>query len=363
MGIKTKAAFALEAGKPLVVDTLEVADPGPGEVLVRNLASGVCHTDESVRQQYYPAPLPLVLGHEGAGIVEAVGPGVRGLAKGDRFIAASMQMCGACPSCWGGQPEVCDGRAGITASTPPFRRNGQAIRGFSGVGTFSELMTVREEAVVRVETDLPCELLALMSCGVLTGVGAALNAAGIRPGDTVAVVGCGGVGLSMIQGARIGNASRIIAVDPLAMKRQAALELGATDAVDPAEGDPVEQVKVLTGGRGVDVALEAVGRGSTIVQAWRLTRRGGTCVAVGVGGSDPITIPPNEFVMGVRNFRSSLLGSGFPKHELPRIVRFAEQGLLKLDTMVTKRLALEEVNTAFDLMASGEALRSVLIMD
>jgi len=360
MGIKTLAAYTQGADKPLLIDTLEVAQPGPGEVLIRVMSSGVCHTDESVRQQLWPAPLPAVLGHEGAGVVEAVGPGVTGLKPGDKVITAAMQTCGICPMCCGGQPEVCDNQPMLSAGTPPYHLGSTPVPGIFGLGTFSELMTVKEGAAIKVETDLPYEQLALLGCGVLTGVGAALNAAKIRPCDTVAVIGCGGVGLSMVQGARIASAARIIAVDPVALKRQSALELGATDVVDSAAEDPVEQVKALTGGRGVDVALEAVGRGSTITQAWRMTRRGGTCVVVGVGGTDLVSLSPGELVMGVRNFRSSLLGSGFPKMELPRLVRFVEQGALKIDNMITKRLPLKEVNHAFELMNAGQSLRSVL---
>ncbi len=363
MGIKTKAAIATAFNAPLEIDTLEVSDPGPGQVLVRVLAAGVCHTDESVRTGAYPAPLPMVLGHEGAGVVEAVGAGVTSIKPGDKYIATSMQVCGNCRSCYNHQPEVCDNRVPILGATPPFMLGETRVPGFAGCGTFSELMTLRQESCVKVETDLPFEILALIGCGVLTGVGTTLNAVNIRPGDSVAVVGCGGVGLSMVQGARIAGAGRIIAIDPTAMKRAAALKLGATDVVDPTAGDPVEQVKELTGGRGVDFGFEAVGFGSTITQAWRMTRRGGSCVAVGVGGSDPITIPPNEFIGGVRNFRSSLLGAGFPQAELPRMVKFVERGVLKLDDMVTKRMALEDVNDAFELMAKGESLRSVLILE
>lgn len=363
MSRKTTAAIAQAPGKPLVIDTLEAADPGPGQVLVRVMASGVCHTDESVRTGAFPMPLPAVLGHEGAGLVEAVGPGVTALKPGDKVIGASMQVCGACPMCHGGQPEVCDSMMDLAASSPPFLRGGTPISAMVGLGTFSELMTVNQTAAVKVETDVPFEQLALLSCGVLTGVGAALNAGRVKPGDTVAVVGCGGVGLSMIQGARIASAGRIIAIDPVAMKREAALKLGATDTVDASADDALEQVMALTNGRGVDVALEAVGHGATIVLAYRATRRGGTCVAVGVGGSDPISIPPNEFVLGGKTLRSSLLGSGFPHEELPRLVRFVERGVLKLDTMVTKRMPLRDVNTAFELMAKGEALRSVLVMN
>lgn len=363
MAIRTRAAIATGFNQPLSIEMVEASDPGPGQVLVRILAAGVCHTDESVRSGAYPAPLPMVLGHEGAGIVEAVGQGVTNLKVGDKCIATSMQVCGACPACYDHQPEVCDNRAPILAATPAFRMGDQAVPGFAGCGTFSELMTVRHESCVKVETDLPFEILALIGCGVLTGVGTVLNAGQVRPGQTVAVVGCGGVGLSMVQGARIASAGRIIAIDPTPMKREAALALGATDVVDPGLADPVAQVKELTGGRGVDYGFEAVGLGKTITQAWRMTRRGGTCVAVGVGGTDPITIMPNEFIGGVRNFRSSLLGAGFPQAELPRMVKFVERGQLRLNTMVTKRLPLEGVNEAFDLMAQGQSLRSVLLFD
>ena len=363
MSRRTNCAFVEEVGGPIIVDTLEAPDPRPNEVLVRIRASGVCHTDESVRTGAFPMPVPCVLGHEGAGTIEAVGDEVTSVKRGDRVVVVGIRPCGLCPTCYANQPELCEQQFASFAKSPLYRRGSQAMPGMGGLGTFSELMTISDIGVVKVETDIPFDQLALIGCGVLTGVGAAFNSAKIKPGDSVAVVGCGGVGLSAIQAARIAGASKIIAVDPVAKKRKAALALGATHEVDASAGDPIEQVLSLARGVGVDVAIEAVGRGSTIMQAYRMTRRGGTCVAIGVGGDDMISFSPNEFVIGGKTLVGSVSGAGHPHREVPRCVALAEKGLFRLDQLVTQHMPLKEIHKAFELMHRGESLRSVVMFD
>jgi len=363
MSRQTNCAYVEKVGGPIIVGKLEAPDPGPQQVLVRIRASGVCHTDESVRTGAFPLPVPCILGHEGAGVVEAIGREVTSVKRGDKVVVVGIQPCGQCPTCYNNQPELCEKQFDKIAAAPLYQGSGKNMPGMGGLGTFSELMTTNEIGVVKVNTDLPFDQLALIGCGVLTGVGAAFRSAKIKPGDTVAVVGCGGVGLSIIQAARIAGASKIIAVDPVAMKRKAALELGATHEVDTGNGDAVERVLALARGVGVDVALEAVGRGSTLTQAFRMTRRGGTVVAVGVGGDDPFSISTNEFVLGGKTMVGSVSGAGHPHREVPHCVAMAERGLFKLDHLVTRHFALQDIHQAFELMHRGEALRSVINFD
>src|SRR5437868_7608522 len=277
-----RAAVYVEQDQPLIVEEMTALDPGPGDVVVEIGASGVCHSDLSVTNGTLPLPPPTILGHEGAGTVDWVGSEVSQVKKGDRVVSTFVPACGACWYCVHGQSNLCEHTGAVMMVPRAKRADGTPVPGFTGLGTFSDAMTISESQAVKVETDLPDDQLALIGCGVTTGVGAALNTAEVEPGSSVAVIGCGGVGQSVIQGARIAGAARIIAVDPVEMKRETARKFGATDAVDPAKGDAVAQVQQLTSGRGVDYSFEVIGLPETTLQAFNMIRKGGTAVMVGM---------------------------------------------------------------------------------
>ena len=345
-----------------MVEEVTPNPPGPRDVVVRVSASGVCHSDLSVINGTLPMPPPCILGHEGAGVVEEIGEHVTTLKPGDRVIAAFVPACGMCWFCLHDRANLCDD-AFVAAMTPRGTRpDGTPVTTMTGLGTFAEAMTVGEAALVKVETDLPDEQLALIGCGVTTGVGAALNTAKVEPGSTVAVIGCGGVGQAVIQGARIAGAARIIAVDPVELKRKTAEQLGATDLVDPDEGDPVEQVKALTGGRGADYAFEVIGLPDTILQAWNTARRGGTVVVVGAPRMDAtVTFPAFPLFYDEKRLLGCIYGSAQVKRDFPRFIALTETGRLDLGSMVSRRVKLDEVNDAFRAMQAGEVIRSVIV--
>lgn len=356
-----RAAVMTMFNQPLEVEEVTTNPPGAHDVLVRILASGVCHSDLSVQNGTVPLPPPLVLGHEGAGTIEEVGSEVTRVKKGDRVIAAFIPNCGECFFCRNGQAELCEQSLPGIMTPRVTRSDGTPMIAFMGLGTFAEAMTVSEHAVVPITTELPPEQLALIGCGVTTGAGAALNTAKVRPGSTVAVVGCGGVGQATIQGARIAGAAEIIAVDPVELKRKTAEQLGATHGVDPSAGDPVQQVKNLTDGRGADYTFEVLGRPETILQAYQMTRNGGTCVVVGMSRTDAqVTFPAFELMSSERRLLGCVYGSAQVKRDFPRLVKLAETGRLDIDAMVTRTIKLEEVNDAFRAMEAGEVIRSVI---
>jgi S-(hydroxymethyl)glutathione dehydrogenase/alcohol dehydrogenase len=325
-------------------------------------ASGVCHSDLSLVDGTLPFPPPAILGHEGAGTVEAVGSEVTSVRVGDRVISSFIASCGDCWYCHHELPFVCSETMAMHMKLHARRSDGAEIPGLGGLGTMAELMTVDERLVVAVESDLPDEQLALIGCGVTTGVGAVLNTAGVRPGSSVAVIGCGGVGQSVVQGARIAGAGRIIAVDPVELKRKTAATLGATDLVDPAAGDPLEAVRDLTGGRGADYVFEVVGRPELVTQAIDMTRSAGTTVLIGVMKmTESITYNGLMFTYGGKHLVSSFGGSADPRRDFPKYVRMVEEGRLSLDAMVSRRYKLAEVNDAFAATAAGEVLRAVLV--
>jgi S-(hydroxymethyl)glutathione dehydrogenase/alcohol dehydrogenase len=357
-----RAAVFVEQDKPLSVEEVTPNPPGPRDVVVRVGASGVCHSDLSVINGALPFPPPCILGHEGTGVVEEVGEQVTTLKKGDRVIAAFVPACGTCWFCLHDRTNLCENS--FTASIAPrgTRPDGTPLSAFTGLGTFAEAMTLDEAAVVKVETDLPDEQLALIGCGVTTGVGAALNTAKIEPGSSVAVIGCGGVGQAVVQGARIAGAARIFAVDPVELKRKTAEQLGATDLIDPAQGDPVAQVQALTGGRGADYAFEVIGLPDTILQAWNTARRGGTVVVVGAPRMDAtVTFPAFPLFYDEKRLLGCIYGSAQVKRDFPRFIALTETGRLDLGSMVSRRIGLDEVNDAFRAMQAGEVIRSVIV--
>ena len=356
-----RAAVLTQINEAMPVEELTPVDPGPRDVLVRVTASGVCHSDLSVYHGYIGDMTPIVLGHEGTGIVEKVGSEVTSVKAGDRIIATFIPACGHCWWCLRDQTNLCEHALEVSA-VPRFKRpDGSVLPGMTGLGTFAEAMTVSDASVVKVETDLPDEQLALIGCGVTTGVGAALNTARIVPGSSVAVIGCGGVGQSVIQGARIAGAGRIIAVDPVELKRKTSEQLGATDLVDPGAGDPVEQVKALTGGRGVDYAFEVIGLPETVQQAFLAARRGGTVVVVGMPRIESqVTLPGFPLFYEEKKILGCLYGSAQVRRDFARLIGLVETGRLDIGAMVSRRIKVDEVNDAFRAMEAGEVIRSVI---
>jgi S-(hydroxymethyl)glutathione dehydrogenase/alcohol dehydrogenase len=303
----------------------------------------------------------MIIGHEACGTVEWVGSEVSRVRPGQRVIIALTPVCGKCWFCLHQETHLCEMFGEVFARKRVERADGSTANAMSGVGSFAEMMTVDEASCVVIETDLPADQLALIGCGFTTGFGAAINTAGVVPGSTVAVIGCGGVGTSAIQGARVAGAARIIVIDPLEMKRQSALHFGATDVVDPTAADAVEQVKALTGGRGVDYAFEAVGTEKLQTDALEMTRRGGTTVLVGIAGGGTFTLPTMRMCMEDRTIKGSYYGSARVLRDFPRFIELIESGRVDVGGMVTKHFSLEDVNRAIDAMRNGEVVRGVLV--
>jgi S-(hydroxymethyl)glutathione dehydrogenase/alcohol dehydrogenase len=357
-----RAAVFVGNEQPLSIEDVEPAAPGDDDVVVEIVASGVCHSDLSVVHGYLPIPPGVVLGHEGAGRVVETGKNVSRVAVGDRVVASFVPACGDCWFCLRDQSELCEHEL-ISMMTPRgTRTDGSQYIGFTGLGTFAEAMTVNEASLVKIESDVPDEQLALIGCGVTTGVGAALNTAKVKPGSTVAVIGCGGVGQSVIQGARIAGASRIIAIDPVELKRKTAEQVGATDLVDPGESDPIGQVQALTGGRGVDYAFEVIGLPETITQAYAMARRGGTACIVGMARADAtVTLSAFDIFYSEKTIIGSKYGSAQVRRDFPRFVELIETGRLDTSSMVSRTIKLDDVNDAFRAMEAGEVIRSVIV--
>jgi S-(hydroxymethyl)glutathione dehydrogenase/alcohol dehydrogenase len=355
-----RAAIFLETGQELSLEDVTAIAPGPRDVVVHTDASGVCHSDQSLIERM-PGGNPMIIGHEGCGTVEWVGSEVTRVRPGQRVIIALTPVCGRCWFCLHQETHLCEMFGEVFARQRAERADGSTANAMSGVGSFSDMMTVDEAQCVPVETDLPADQLALIGCGFTTGFGAAVNTAGVGPGSTVVVIGCGGVGTAAIQGARVGGAARIIAIDPLEMKRQSALQFGATDVIDPTTGDPVEQVRALTDGRGVDFAFEVVGAEALQTQALQMTRRGGTTVFVGIAGGGQFVLPTLQLCMEDRTVKGSYYGSARVLRDFPRFIELIESGRVDLGGMVTKHFALDEVNRAIDAMRNGEVVRGVLV--
>ena len=357
-----RVAVAYDVGAPLVVEDLPTPAIGPQDVLVRLHASGICHTDLTVIRGLSNLPLPIVPGHEGCGTVEAVGAEVRRAAAGDRVLASVSPACGRCWWCTNGMSNHCELGPGVQTTKRFTLTDGRTATAVCGCGTFAEAMVVHEASVVPVETDLADEQLALLGCGVTTGLGAVLNTADVRPGASVAVIGCGGVGQSVVQGARIAGAATIIALDPAPGRRDASLAHGATHVIDPTDGDPVEQVRALTEGRGADHAFEVVGHPDLIVQAFDMARAAGTVTAVGMPGKDDvITLPALRAVFSGKRFSGSKVGGAQILRDVPRYVRLAERGRLDLGSMVSRRISLDEVNDGIDALDRAEGVRTVIV--
>ena len=364
-----KAAVMTAIDQPLEIrDDVEVEAPHAGEVKVRMAASGVCHSDLSMQNGTMMPMTPIVLGHEGAGTIEAVGPGVTEVAVGDHVVISWVAQCGNCYFCLRNQGELCSGASaalatgGLLDGTPRFTSRGQPLYQMAAAGTFSESSIVPATGVVKIPDDIDFKIAALLGCGVLTGTGAALNTAAIREGDTVAVVGCGGVGLNVIQGAGIAGAGDIIAIDMNETKLQLAKDFGATATINASQGDPVSQVMSMTEERGADVAFEVIGLQQTIDQTITMTRRGGQAILVGVPKMDAMVSVPAFFgvVLAEKTIKGCWYGSSNVQQDIPKLIQYYRDGILKLDELISRTIPLEQVNQAFDAMKTGEVARSVI---
>ena len=368
--ITMRAAVLEQQNQPLAIrDDVEIRDPGPGQVRVKVSSCGICHSDLSVIDGAFPSPTPIVLGHEAAGVVESVGANVRGVEPGDHVVLTPCPPCGRCYWCVRNEHSHCELSMGLLTHAFPdgstgLSRGGQTLLRGLNVGGFAEYALHSETGVVRVPKDAPLDVVCVIGCAVQTGVGAVLNTARVVPGASVLVVGCGGVGLSAILGARLVAATPIIAVDLVDEKRALALQLGATHALDPANGDIREQVRALTEGRGVRYAFEAIGRSDTIEAAYESLEHGGTMTVVGQVPDgvrislDPYAMSDFEFTLTGSNY-----GSANPAVDFPRLLAWYASGQLDLDPLVARRIALGDINEAFAELATGRATRSVIVYD
>ena len=359
-----KAAVLHKRGGPLEIQDIQIDKPGPREVLVRTMASGVCHSDLHAIN-LGPGKRPYVPGHEPSGVVEQVGSDVTYAQPGDRVIACLGIFCGVCDLCVSGRTHLCGGQMfeRPRGSAPRLSLNGEPLDQMSQLSSFAEQMLVPENALVKLPEAMPFDGAALIGCGVTTGLGAALYRARVEAGSTCAVVGCGGVGLSIIQGCRIAGASRIIAVDTQGWKLDLAKKVGATDGIDASGDDVAQQVKELTGG-GVDYGFEAVGANATARAAFDMTRRGGTTVMVGVIlDRKPLELPGFEIAMSEKAILGSTMGSVGFRVAMPRFVDFYLSGKLLLDEIISAHRPLDEVNVCFDEMREGSAARNVIVFE
>jgi NDMA-dependent alcohol dehydrogenase len=362
---KAKAVLCREHNKPVVVEQISIDAPKRGEVTVKLGACGVCHSDLSAINGTIALPLPLVLGHEGAGVVEEVGEGVTDLAPGDHVIFSFIYMCGKCRFCVAGRPVLCleQGKALTTpleGTTRAHDAKGAPLGIFSGCGAMADYATVSAENLIKIDPKIPLDCAALVGCGVTTGVGAVFNTAKVEPGSSVAVFGCGGVGLSVIQGALIAGARRIIAIDTLAPKLEMARKFGATDTIVFSE-DPVKEVKKITAG-GPDYAFECVGSGELAATAYRAIRRGGLAVVVGVAKpSDSTAIRTMTLPFEEKTITGSYFGSCVPRVDFPRMLALYMAGRLKLEELITRRYPIAEAPQAFADLQAGKNARGVIV--
>ena len=363
--MRVTAAVLYDAKKPVVVEDVELAEPGPHEVQVRWVANGVCHSDLHVITGDYPHPLPVVLGHEAAGVVEKVGAGVETVSPGDHVCSSYIPSCGKCWYCIGGQPTMCalrdKPRWFMLDGTPRLTKAGRGLHHFLQVAGYATHTVLPEVSVIPIRKDAPLDVVCLVSCGVLAGAGPVFNRAKVPPGASVAVFGCGGVGLNTIQAARLVGAGQIIAVDVMKQKLAWAEEFGATHVVDASKEDPVARVQAISGRNGVDFAFEVVGTQRTMEQALLSTHRGGTCVVVGVSPAGTrLSIDPS-LLLQQRVLTGSSFGGGHQRTDVPMLIDLYMSGQYKLDELISRRLPLAELNRAFDLMLQGEVKRSVIV--
>jgi alcohol dehydrogenase len=373
--MKIKAAvlnkMGLEApyakSKPLAIEEIELDPPGYGEVLVRIGAAGLCHSDLSVIEGNRPRPMPMALGHEAAGVVEKVGPGVDDLKVGDHVVMVFVPSCGHCLPCAEGRPALCEpgaaanGAGTLLSGERRLHRNGSDVHHHLGVSAFAEYATVSRRSLVKIDKELPLEEAALFGCAVLTGVGAVINTARVAAGSSVAVVGLGGVGLSSLLGAIAAGARRVVAVDLSDDKLGLARQLGATDTFNPKSPDAIDSIKSATAG-GVEFAFEMAGSVRAMDLAYKITRRGGTTVTAGLPPPDQnFALPQVNLVAEERTVKGSYIGTCVPGRDLPRYIELYRRGRLPVDRLMSGRLKLDEINVGFDRLREGQAVRQVVV--
>ena len=364
---QARAVVCREIGKSVVVETVTVDPPRRGEVMIKLAACGVCHSDLSATNGTLPLPTPLVLGHEGAGVIVAIGEGVTGLAVGDHVLSSFVSMCGKCRYCQTGRPQLCD-QAAKAAYTLPDGTNrfrdaaGQPLNIFSGCGVMAEYATLHTDNVVKIDPGMPLDKAALIGCGVMTGVGAATNTARVEPGSVAVVFGCGGVGLNAIQGCAISGASMILAIDTADAKLEMARQFGATHTMNAkAEENIVKAVKKLTGG-GADYAFECVGIGEIAAQAYGVLRKGGKAVVVGVAApKDTTVVKTATLTFEEKTLTGSYYGSARPQQDFPRLIQLYRSKRLKLDELITRTYTIEEAPQAFADLEAGRNARGVIL--
>jgi S-(hydroxymethyl)glutathione dehydrogenase / alcohol dehydrogenase len=360
--MKTKAAVCRAFGAPLTVETIELAEPGPGEVMIRTAASAICHSDIFYIDGAWGGELPAVYGHEAAGVVEAIGAGVTRLKAGDHVVATLIRNCGFCPACAEGAPVFCEELFPLDRSTPLHDGVGKPIVHGLRTGAFAERMVVDQSQAIAIPKDMPLDSASLIACGVLTGMGAVLNTASVKAGSSVVVIGCGGVGLNSIQAARLAGASPIIAADVEAAKLAAAREFGATETINARTEDVVERVTALTGGRKADWVFVSVGVKGAAEQGVSLMKRNGATVLVGMPPSGvTATIDPGWLAADGQRILGSKMGSARPTIDVPMIVKLYREGRLKLDQLISGRYRLESINEALASSRSGAAVRNVIV--
>lgn len=352
---------------PLSVEDVSLERPGPGEALVKIVSAGICHSDLAAIEGVRRFPLPVVLGHEAAGVVTEVGEGVTSAKVGDHVVLSFVASCGRCIYCQSGRPALCDpGRqanrnATLINGAKKFSRNGEVIGHHLGVSAFSEYTVVSDKSLIPLPKELPLEKAALFGCAVTTGFGAVMNTARVKPGSSVAVFGCGGVGLNIVQASRIAGAATIIAVDVLNEKLEVASKLGATHLINSRMTDPVEEVKKITDGKGVDYAFEAVGITGVMEQAFRSTKKQGMTVCLGMTSADSrIVIPSSLLIDEERQLVGSFMGSAVPIRDIPLLVNLYLSGRINLDYVISRYITLDEINEAMDRLATGEVMRQVI---
>ncbi len=360
-----KAAVLVEPNKPLVIEELSISKPGPHEVLIRTAACGLCHSDLHFIEGAYPHPLPAIPGHEAAGIVEAVGSEVRTVKPGDAVVTCLSAYCGQCEFCVTGRMSLCLG--GDTRRAPGdapriTRADGSIVNQMLNLSAFAEQMLIHEHACVKINPEMPLDRAAIIGCAVTTGAGTIFNACKVTPGETVAVVGCGGVGLATINAAKIAGAGRIIAADPIPEKRELAKKLGATDVIDATADGAAAQILEMTKG-GVDHAIEAVGRPASAQLAVSVLRRGGTATILGMMPlAEKVGLSAMDLLSGKKLQGAIMGGNRFPV-DIPRLVDFYIRGLLDLDSIIAERIPLSAINDGFDKMKKGDSARSVIVFD
>lgn len=358
-----KAAIFREAGQDLVIEDVSLSNPAHNEVLVEVAATGLCHTDLHFMRGHLPVRSPAILGHETAGVVRAVGKGVSYVKPGDHVIGCLSAFCGGCEFCLSGRPSICEGQDTLVRSStakPRLSQHGRPVTQFMHLSGFAEFILVHENALAKVDPAMPLDRAALIGCGLMTGFGAVTRTSGLSAGQSVTVIGCGAVGLSTVQSARLAGAVDVIAIDPNSARLRTALQFGATAVIDPLAEDPVSAVHALTGGKGVHVAFEAVGSPKLVEQAFMMTRKGGKTVMIGLMGlEDRISLPFGHFI-AERIVSGCDMGSNQFRTDMPRLARLYLDGRLNLDDMLTARLPLSGINEGFAAMERGEGIRTIV---